>query len=355
MGEVIVNGEPLYLCAKQRANRTVDPVLGESAAFDVKSITDPEEKKWVRSQLPKVQDAIYKELLDDYYGKPRTAGCGEGFHGWLGGATGKLLSHSFTKLTGRKFTEPEAKDFLREVGLIAEVDQVRPNYWEQEIDDTVENILDCAATEERGERGPKAPRVKLNTELMRQLATTYTQAQAIADSPVKYYAHTDDEPNHCAKALEQLFYELHASGDFTLVFAETGDDFKSDFYQRLPDDGGLSDFPFVVPHLMNPKGGLVKSGRYRSKKNDDAVSQTCFGIIEFDWSSKTKNPKLKEFLEYLDANGIAYKDAQMAILQYLRTWGKLANGRRFCREEHPRLVQYSRSPDRDVAELPRTG
>jgi hypothetical protein len=159
---------------------------------------------------------------------------------------------------------------------------------------------------------------------MLELAPTYGQAQLIADSPVKYYAHDEREPNHCREALEQLFYELRQE-KYTLVFEEQNDRGGMDFYQFTPATARhLSAFEWLVPHLMRPEGGRTNKGQgHWSKKCDDAVAKACYGVIEFDWKADTGNPILKAFLDRLDAAGIAWKDAQAAIIKHLCKWGRL--------------------------------
>jgi hypothetical protein len=257
---------------------------------------------------------------------PPEAGVGANFHSWLKGAANSLISRRFEVFTGRRITQRRAEVILKALSKKAKADLVRPATWRQDVFNTVANVFAQRGKGyiDRGNEDGEHGDVILDTELMLKLAPTYSRAQAIADSPVKYYAHSHDEPNHCQEALSTLFMELQAHpGELTLVFVQLNDRGGMDFVQGGPEDG--STYPWVVPHLMHVKGGRTGKGNgHRSKKCDDAVAIPCYGAIEFDWRNTDANPELKSFLDQLDADGISYKDAQAAIIWHLRQYGKLA-------------------------------
>jgi hypothetical protein len=316
IGKMTLDGERLYVGAWENERKN-----DRQLAYKVKFSRDSR-----ASNLLHRSHKVGYESFKEWIMYPPEAGAGKNFHSWLKGAANSLISHRFEVYTGRRITQRRAEVILRKVSRAAEADVVRPRTWEQDVLNTVASVFAQRGKEYNGDREDgdfDRGDIILNTDLMLQLAPTYSRAQAIAESPVAYYAHDDSEPNYCQEALSTLFMELQVYTDeLTLVFVQLNDRGGMEFIQGAPMDG--SDYPWVVPHLMHVKGGRTDGGKgHRSIKCNDAVATPCYGVIEFDWKSTEDNLQLKAFLDRLDAAEIAYKDAQAAIINHLRQYAPL--------------------------------
>jgi hypothetical protein len=319
IGEVTLDGEKLVIYAvENKRARKNQPV------WLLEFVTDVAQQREARKRLTAIRTHYFEDYMEYVKNPPK---CGGGFHDWLKGAANRILAPKFTVLTGCKFTTAQAMEILELSSIKAGADVVRPGTWRTDVRSTVANVLGSESSYNGtgGERVEK-PKAMLNMERILELAPTYTRAQLIAESPVKFYVEDNFANNHCREAHELLFRELLSQGDYRLALVEksaNGEGMKP--LLCTPETVQHPEvYPWIVPHLMKPEGGRTDRGRgHKSDKCNDAVAKACFGVIEFDFKPESRDENALEVLARLNAAEIPPKDAMAAIIKHLAEYGRL--------------------------------